>query len=302
MQFHIVRAGEFGDRRDLVGRIGGAEFCRLRDADGARLRMMHEAFELTEESTYVCWLPLYHDMGLIGNVVTPVYAGAPSILMSPLAFLQKPFRWLQAITRYRACVSGAPNFAYDLCVRKVTPEQRASLDLSSWRLAFNGAEPVRADTLARFTAAFRESAFHAEAFYPCYGLAEATLIVSGGTKAAKPVLQTVDAENFEQGRVRVSASEIVTNRALVGCGRAWMDERIVIADPESMAECPADQVGEIWVSGSNITQGYWGRAEETARSNPNGDYEGARVRRPSCARVFPTHGRRCFGRHCQVLL
>jgi acyl-CoA synthetase (AMP-forming)/AMP-acid ligase II len=109
-------------------------------------RMMHKAFELTKDSTYVCWLPLYHDMGLIGCVVVPVYVGIPSILMSPLAFLQKPFRWLQAITRYRAYISSAPNFAYDLCVRKVTPEQRAKLDLGSWRFVSNGAEPVRVCT------------------------------------------------------------------------------------------------------------------------------------------------------------
>lgn len=229
-------------------------------------RMLRDAFELTEESTYVSWLPIYHDMGLIGSVVTPVCVGSPSILMSPMAFLQKPFRWLQAITKYRASVSGASNFAYDLCVRKVTPEQRASLDLSSWQLASNGAEPVRADTLRRFTETFRECGFRPEAFYPCYGLAEATLFVSGGSKAALPVLRTVDAESFARDQVQVNLAESAASRTLVGCGRAWLDGKIVIANPGSLTTCPADQVGEIWVSGPHITQGYWNRAEETRQT------------------------------------
>ncbi|MGB8510245.1 MAG: AMP-binding protein, partial [Pyrinomonadaceae bacterium] len=135
----------------------------------------------THESTFVGWLPLYHDMGLIGNVIQPLYLGARCVLMSPVAFLQRPLRWLDAISRFRAATSGGPNFAYDLCVRKTTPEQRASLDLSSWTTAFNGAEPVRPESLERFAEAFEVAGFRREAFYPCYGLAEATLIVSGGT-------------------------------------------------------------------------------------------------------------------------
>ncbi len=129
------------------------------------------------------WLPSYHDMGLIGGILQPLYIGQANVLLSPMSFLQKPFRWLQAISRYRCTISGGPNFAYDLCVRKITPEQRATLDLSSWRLAFNGAEPVRAETIERFTEYFEPCGFRREAFYPCYGMAEATLIVSGGFKA-----------------------------------------------------------------------------------------------------------------------
>jgi acyl-CoA synthetase (AMP-forming)/AMP-acid ligase II len=226
-------------------------------------RMMREAFDITDQSSYVCWLPLYHDMGLIGNVVAPVCAGVPSVLMSPLAFLQRPHRWLQAITRYGAEVSGAPNFAYDLCVRKVTGEQKVKLDLSSWRLAFNGSEPVRAETLARFTEAFAECGFRSEALYPCYGLAEATLFVSGGSKSAPPVLRTVDAGNLEHDLVRPNETEGKTRRTVVGCGHAWSGQKILIVDPERMTECPPDEVGEIWVSGPNITCGYWNRVEET---------------------------------------
>ncbi len=229
-------------------------------------RMMREAFELTDESTYICWLPLYHDMGLIGCVIVPVCVGVPSILMSPLAFLQKPFRWLQAITRYRGYVSSAPNFAYDLCVRKVTPEEKARLDLSSWRLASNGAEPVRAETLRRFAEAFVECGFRPEFFYPCYGLAEATLFVSGGKPGSGPKLQTIDAESFERRQIWVNPIGSAATRTLVGCGRAWLDERIVIANPETLMECPPDQVGEIWASGPHIPQGYWNRVEETNRT------------------------------------
>ncbi len=229
-------------------------------------RMTHRAFEHDEQSAYVSWLPLYHDMGLIGNVLQPLYVGVPSILMSPLVFLQKPVRWLKAISRYKAQISGGPNFAYDLCVRKVTPEQRASLDLSSWSIAFNGAEPVRPDTLARFTEAFRDCGFRPEAFYPCYGLAEATLFVSGGLKAAQPALHAIEAESFERGRVLTASVESAASRTLVGCGRTWLDQRIVIADPETLIECAPDQIGEIWLSGPNITQGYWNRAEETERT------------------------------------
>lgn len=229
-------------------------------------RMMHKAFELPEESSYVSWLPLYHDMGLIGCVVAPLVAGVSSILMSPLAFLQKPFRWLQAVSRYRAYVSCAPNFAYDLCVRKVTPEQRALLDLSHWRIASNGAEPVRAETLKRFTETFKECGFRPEAFYPCYGLAEATLFVSGGLNSSEPVLQTIHAESFERDRVQPAPIGAVGTRTLVSCGRAWIDERIAIVNPETMTECSSDQVGEIWAAGPHITRGYWNRPEETSRT------------------------------------
>ena len=142
------------------------------------LRIM-QAFEITRSQSGVFWLPSFHDMGLIGGILVPLYGGKFNVLMSPVAFLQKPLRWLQAIAKYRATISGGPNFAYELCVRKTTPEQRAALDLSSWSLAFNGAEPVRAETIKAFSDAFAVSGFRREAFYPCYGLAESTLMVTG---------------------------------------------------------------------------------------------------------------------------
>src|SRR5205085_1046776 len=133
-----------------------------------------------ESSVVVGWLPLYHDMGLIGNVLQPLIAGSRCILMSPLAFLQRPLRWLDCISRYRATTSGGPNFAYELCLRKIEPEARARLNLGSWAVAFNGSETVRAETLEAFADAFGPCGFRRDAFQPCYGLAEATLLVSGG--------------------------------------------------------------------------------------------------------------------------
>lgn len=226
-------------------------------------RMIQRGFHHTDQSMMVGWLPLYHDMGLIGNVLQPLYVGFPCILMSPLAFLQRPFRWLQAISRYRGTSSGAPNFAYDLCVRKIPPDQRASLDLRSWSKAFNGAEPVREDTLDRFATAFEACGFRREAFYPCYGLAEATLFVSGGLEDALPVVRTVRGTALEHHRVVEASTAEGDVRTLVSCGRTLLDQEIVIVHPESLTRRQPNQVGEIWVAGPNIAQGYWNRPGET---------------------------------------
>ncbi len=225
-------------------------------------RMIQSAFEHTEESSFVVWLPMYHDMGLIGNLLQALYVGSRSVIMSPAAFLQKPYRWLNAISRYRATTSGAPNFAYDLCVDRISPEQKTSLDLSSWSLAFNGAEPVYHQTLNRFADAFEPCGFRREIFYPCYGLAEAAVFVSGGKKADPPVAQAFQKEALEQNRI-IESSGADAERVLVGCGRTWLDQKIVIVNPDRLSRCTEHEVGEIWVSGSNIAQGYWNRAEET---------------------------------------
>jgi acyl-CoA synthetase (AMP-forming)/AMP-acid ligase II len=231
------------------------------------VHMIQSAFEHTEQSIGVGWLPLYHDMGLIGNVLQPLYVGFPCILMSPVAFLQRPVRWLQAISHYRATGSGGPNFAYDLCVRKITPAQRATLDLSCWEMAFNGAEPIRQDTLERFAQAFVSCGFRREAFYPCYGLAEATLLVSGGMKAAPPVMHTVHKAFLEDHQVAVPCVGTTNAQSLVGCGQALSDEqRIVIVDPKSHTLCPSGRIGEIWVASPSIAQGYWNRPTETVET------------------------------------
>ncbi len=220
----------------------------------------------TSESSFVSWLPPYHDMGLIGNLLQPLYIGAPCIFMSPTDFLEEPFRWLAAISRYRAHTSGAPNFAYDLCVDKITPEQRETLDLSCWRVAYNGAEPVRHETIQRFAETFAPCGFRPEAFYPCYGLAEATLFVSGGLQTAKPKFHPLSAAALERDRVVTPDGESEDARTLAGCGQTWLDQKIAIVDPQTSTACPADRVGEIWISGPNVAQGYWNVPEETERT------------------------------------
>ncbi len=228
--------------------------------------MIRAAFGQSEESVIVGWLPLYHDMGLIGNVLQPLAAGATCVLMPPLAFLQRPVRWLQAIHRYRATTSGGPDFAYDLCVRKVGPEQRAGLDLSSWKVAFNGAEPVRAETLDRFAEAFAPCGFRREAFYPCYGLAEATLFVAGGRLGEPPVVGRFAAAGLERGEAIPSPA----SRAKAGCwsaaARPGAGSGSLVADPGTGEPLAPGQVGEIWVAGPSVAAGYWSRPEETART------------------------------------
>ena len=229
-------------------------------------RLIQQTFRQTEESIILGWLPLYHDMGLIGNVLQPLYVGARCILMSPVAFLQKPSRWLQAISRYRATTSGAPNFAYDLCARKTTTEQRAELDLSSWTTAFNGAEPVRSKTLERFAQTFEYSGFRRQAFHPCYGLAEATLLVSGGAPERTESIaygRAFKKDPLEHNLVIGVEAESVEARALVACGRALPEQRVVVVNPDTLMQARPDEVGEIWVSGASVTQGYWNRPEET---------------------------------------
>lgn len=228
--------------------------------------LIHQSFADTPNSRGVTWLPQYHDMGLIGGVLQPLYVGAPMILMSAVDFMQKPLRWLQAISRFKATTSGGPNFAYDLCIRKITPEQRASLDLSSWEVAFTGAEPVRAETLDQFAATFEPCGFRREAFHPCYGMAETTLIVSGGLKTAPPNVRLLDGAALEQNRVVAVAKEREGTRRIVGVGKSWLDQKIAIVDPESLTPCPANTVGEIWVSGPSVAQGYWNRPEETQQA------------------------------------
>lgn len=229
-------------------------------------RMIKQACRHSEISTFVSWLPLYHDMGLIGTVLQPLYLGTTSIIMPPVAFLQRPFRWLQAISRYKAATSGGPNFAYDLCVRKVTPAERASLDLSSWTTAFNGAEPVRPETLDRFASAFADSGFRREAFFVCYGLAESTLIVCGSPREIPPTVYTIRPAELENNRVVPACAEGEAARSLVSCGHTLLGQRVVIVNPEDLTECPPDKVGEIWVSGKSVAAGYWNRPEETEQT------------------------------------
>ncbi|MGB8493200.1 MAG: fatty acyl-AMP ligase [Candidatus Acidiferrum sp.] len=222
-------------------------------------------FTLIPETVTVTWLPAFHDMGLTNGIIQPVYKGRPCYLMPPASFLMRPIRWLQAISRYKATISGGPNFAYELCSRRITPEQRETLDLSSWDVAYNGAEPVRADTMKRFVATFASCGFRPSAFHPCYGLAEATLLVSGGSLRDE-MFCTIQVAAFEQNRVVEACAQHQNVRTLVGSGHALQDTKIVIAHPELLTACAPDEVGEIWVSGPSVTQGYWNRPEDTERA------------------------------------
>ena len=201
------------------------------------------------------------------------YHGRPCYLMPAVAFLMQPIRWLQAISRYKATISGGPNFAYELCTRRITLEQRETLDLSNWDVAYNGAEPVRADTMQRFAETFAACGFRPGALHPCYGLAEATLLVSGGS-LREEMFRTIQVAAFEQNRIVTAhaQNEVAacgqqqTVRTLVSSGHTLHDMRVVIAHPDSMTSCAPDEVGEIWVSGPSVTEGYWNRPEETERA------------------------------------
>lgn len=219
----------------------------------------------------VGWLPIFHDMGLIGNVLQGLCAGSSLVLMSPFMFLKRPARWLEAISYFRATTSGAPNFAYDLCVRRVSEQERTRLDLSSWEVAYCGAEPVRAATYERFSRAFESRGFSRSAFYPCYGLAEATLFVTGSQRGTPPNSCAFRASALDRGEVVVATSPDVSAgtataaddcRILMSCGRPSPTEEIRIVDPARLV--PTDGVGEIWVRGPAIASGYWGRDDNGA--------------------------------------
>ena len=214
------------------------------------------------DSISVSWLPHFHDMGLVWGILQPLYSGFPGYLMPPASFIQQPVRWLQAISTYKATHSGGPNFAYELCASRVTPEQRALLDLGSWRVAFNGAEPVRKATLVRFAEAFGPCGFRWQVLAPCYGMAEATLMVTFSRRDEGYLDLRVDADELQKGRV-VEAADGAEARALVGCGRSEGVRRLAIVDPQSLSVAAPGHVGEIWAAGPNIARGYWNRPEQT---------------------------------------
>jgi amino acid adenylation domain-containing protein len=214
------------------------------------------------ESTIVSWLPLYHDMGLIGTVLQALYLGARLVFMSPARFLRNPALWLQAISTYRGHSSTGPNFAYELCLRKISQEQKSGLDLKRWKIAVNGAEPVRPETMERFAEAFAECGFDRRAFLPSYGLAESTLMVTGARSGSLPETMRVSARGLEQNVAREPvAGESV--RWLAGCGAGDRSQQVRIVNPETFELCPERTIGETWTSGPSVTQGYWNKPEET---------------------------------------
>src|SRR5579862_8630404 len=228
----------------------------------ANSEAIRRAFGQSAASVVVGWLPLYHDMGLIGNLLQPLYAGCHCILMAPMAFLQRPVRWLRAISRYRATTSGGPDFAYALCARQVPPEACRGLDLSTWSVAFCGAEPVREATLRRFADAFAPYGFLPQALRPCYGLAESTLLVSAAHDGP-PARLTLAAAGIEQHRVAPPAPG-EPGRTLVGCGEPAAATEVLVVEPATRLPAAPDRIGEVWVRGASVAAGYWGRPEETA--------------------------------------
>jgi acyl transferase domain-containing protein/acyl-CoA synthetase (AMP-forming)/AMP-acid ligase II/acyl carrier protein len=227
------------------------------------LSCLREVFQFSEQSVGVTWLPHFHDMGLIGGLLQPLYAGGEMIVMPPSTFLQRPIRWLEAVTKYKATTMVAPNFAYELCVEKISAEQREQINLSSVKVALCGAEPVRPDTLRNFSKSFAHCGFSQESFRPAYGLAEATLIVSGRSEGGAPIMPAVKAEELRRNRVVSVSAESAGSRTLVGCGGIAPGLDVKIVDPDTRSICANDRVGEIWISGPSVTRGYWHRDAET---------------------------------------
>jgi acyl-CoA synthetase (AMP-forming)/AMP-acid ligase II len=256
LAFLQYTSGSTGDPKGVMVAHGGL-LTTIRDIDNA--------FHHHADSVIVSWLPTFHDMGLIYGVLMPLFAGCTCYLMSPGAFLRRPFRWLHALSLFGGTHSAAPNFAYDLCVRKTTPEERVSLDLSRWLVASNGAEPIREATMIEFSDAFAPAGFRFMRFTPSYGLAEATLKVATTRAEDPPLIIGVDAGAIEEGHV-VPARGTQPVRRLVGCGWSSIGAEIRIVDPITMALCPPEAVGEIWVNSPSVAKGYWHRPDETRKT------------------------------------
>jgi acyl-CoA synthetase (AMP-forming)/AMP-acid ligase II len=221
--------------------------------------LISKCFGVRRGMIVVAWLPLFHDMGLIGVVLQTLYSGLQSVLLPPLSFVQRPVRWLSAITRYGAEGSAAPNFGYELCVRRVTPEERSELDLSTWEVAVVGAEPVRSQTLHAFAETFAPCGFNEKAWHPGYGLAEATLLVTCGGKSVGMTQLRVETAALQEGRVVPGGDQ-----ALVGCGVPMLHRRVEVVDPATGVRAQPDVVGEIWVAGPDLASGYWVSPDQTA--------------------------------------
>ncbi|SDR22089.1 non-ribosomal peptide synthase domain TIGR01720/amino acid adenylation domain-containing protein [Paraburkholderia fungorum] len=237
----------------------------------ANERAISSAMAFTSADTMVSWLPLFHDMGLIGGLLAPLFGGFPLVLLSPQHFLEAPARWLKAIANYRGTVSGGPNFAYQLCADRVRSGQLDGIKLDSWRVAFCGAEPIRAETLMQFAAQFGMHDFNANALFPCYGLAEATLLVSGAEPGHGMKVRHVAPQALSEGALKASGDGV----ALVSCGRVPDAHSVLIVDPATQAQLADEQIGEIWVNGPSVANGYWRNEEASAETFVTSDTDNA---------------------------
>jgi amino acid adenylation domain-containing protein len=227
----------------------------------AMQQMIQIAMKHSSKTVVASWLPPYHDMGLIGDILQPIYVGGRCVLMAPQSFLQRPIAWLEAISRFRATTSGAPNFAYDLCASKCSLEAISKLDLSCWTVAYNGSEPISAAVLDRFAEKFSSSGFRRESLYPCYGLAEATLMVASSAVGQAPLTRVIDGDAVERQQRVVTFDRVGRKTTIVSSGRPVAGQLVKIVDPEKLTLCDPESVGEIWVSGPNVVQSYWGKEQ-----------------------------------------
>ncbi|MGB7347980.1 MAG: aminotransferase class I/II-fold pyridoxal phosphate-dependent enzyme [Pirellulaceae bacterium] len=232
----------------------------------ANSKLILQAFQPEKPIVGMTWLPTYHDMGLVGGILMPLYMGRVNVMMSPMTFLQRPARWLQGISHYNVTISGGPNFAFQLCVDKIDEEEMEGVDLSSLEIAFNGAEPIRVNTLDEFSQRFKQYGFNRSAFLPCYGMAETTLLVTGGPKETRPVIRTFSGPMLDQKIVLPVADEDESARRLAGCGRVLPAEKVLIVDPDTCKPLPADRIGEIWVQSPSVGGGYYQRQQATERT------------------------------------
>jgi acyl-CoA synthetase (AMP-forming)/AMP-acid ligase II len=227
-------------------------------------RLLAAQAQLDSHSVWVSWVPHFHDLGLFGSLCTPLYNGVPAVLMPPAAFVARPVRWLEAITRYGGTVTVAPNFAYDICVREISDEDCAGLDLSRWKVAGSGAEPIRMQTMAAFADRFARCGLSPDAMCPFYGLAEATLLVTGGPVGTGQTAAALSSAALREGRIAPS-DDAEDTYVVPSCGMPSPEHRLVIVDPEACVRCGPDRIGEIWIDCSTVGPGYWGNEKETAR-------------------------------------
>ena len=232
----------------------------------ANSELIMHGFRPCPDTVGCSWLPTYHDMGLVGGVLMPMYLGRINVLMSPMTFLQRPLRWLQAISKYKVTVSGGPNFAYQLCADKIRDEELTSLDLSSWDIAFNGAEPIRAGTLETFANRFAPCGFRSGSMLPCYGMAETTLIVTGGPVEPRPIIENFDTGELAKKKVDPVDPGHESAKPMVACGEVLPGEKVIIVDPETHAILDDDQVGEIWIDSPSVGKGYYQRKDATEQT------------------------------------